>query len=273
MKVNYVLLISLLIVGLLFVPAVSAVTIIDESMTDYRDSSGNGTVSTASSVSVSSGSVKIFTIHKIEDVVELHYLAFTMNGDWSGSNGFGAERIEEITYTIPGKSTKTGRVYVSHSRNILGQVVASHALFFFDDWDVTGLTGEKKITTSFTFGTKTDSGNPTITGNPKIHIGDQNEPAYWPSYSYTISCGQSWESHLTVTEDAFGLYNIKLYRYGYPSTLTAYNVDTTKYTHYGTGDIDTYVVPPVTSITVIAPNKTFPYNINGNGETPTPGAA
>ena len=255
-------LLIVLLLGGICIPAVSAVsaaTIIDESMFYYIDASGNGTVSSASRVAVSSGTVNKFTIHKIEDVVELYYLEFTIHGDWSGSNAFGPERIEEITYTIPGKETKTGRVHVRHSRNILGQVVASHALFFFDDWDVTGLTGKQYISTSFTFGKKTGTGSPVITGNPKIHIGDQNEPSNWPSYSYVISCGQSWDSHLTVSEDAYGLYNIKLYRHGYPSTLTLYDGDTIKYTHYGTNDIDTYVTPPVTNITVIGSDNTHTY--------------
>ena len=136
-----VLLLVVLVAGALFIPAVSAETIIDEDLYYIGDTS----VSTGEVSATPAGVTRPFhTLHlrNVELRENLYYVGTTIAADVKP--GGMQEGRNVVSYTFNGY-TDTAIVYYTLHRNILGQVTHTQLLVFFDNWNAEGLTGTHKI--------------------------------------------------------------------------------------------------------------------------------
>jgi len=120
MKINHILLISLLIVGALFIPAVSAETLVDEHINYYEFTGGQSTNPSAvygEKGSYNFNSLYINNIQNLNDisyiVIESPYMGYNTAGfkDWCAL----PDGRHEMTYNIGEDVSGTGTIVVSRS--------------------------------------------------------------------------------------------------------------------------------------------------------------
>jgi hypothetical protein len=260
--------IVLLVVGALFVPAVSAETVLNEHLTEWVDYGKTGTYTVTGHQGAGNRIYNSFTIPDISQVPELYYVAYQFNAPITTL----PEGVNEFSYTIPGKPLKYGRVYVDHSRNFLGDITQTRQTFFFDDWDVTGLTGQQIITTNIEFlpiapyygvsGTYVDVPM-RITNNVGV------SPV--KSYTCTLSAGSQWESIISADQHERQL-TVKLQRdvYGktHHSTLKIIDNGSTVYESFDNIDVELYLlINPLIVAEITSPNNVYTYTFTANGVT------
>lgn len=151
MKVNYILLISLLIVGALFVPAVSGEVLIDEHINSYEFTGGqsvNPSRGSSMSGSYTFNSLYIKEIQNLNDisyiVIEAPYMGDVSYNDWCDL----PDGRHEMTYNIGEDVSGTGTIDVSRSRDFLGRVSNTRVTFYFDTFNIGTLTGNQVLTFS-----------------------------------------------------------------------------------------------------------------------------
>ncbi len=272
MKVNHVLLISLLVVGALFVPTVSAVVLYDESHESYTFTGGKSRVSIPGT-----GSVGFITFNSIffDDMGKypvLSYVAFDFSADAIQLS----EGVHSMTYTIGGKQ-KTGRIHVSKTYNLLGGVTSSRAILFFDDWDIEGLEGAKTLTFQPALGSELKHlREGDVTGTTKVR------GHYLTNYPYyiTVSSSISFKNHILIEEVDNG-QSIKttLTRVfngiASSSTLTVYNKnDQIIYKDYSGKNRERYdLKEDIKTIVLNSSTDGWVYNIESSGMEPPIGGS
>ena len=240
--------ILVLVVLAAIVQPVSATTI-DKTFSSTDDTSVNGTMPYRNPGHRDyQGGIYGFNVYNIVDLETLCYIVIEFQGTVFSSHH---EGIHEITYTLPGKDTKTGRVYVAHSRNVLGSITGTKFTYFFDDWDATGLTGSTMISTNYTLISVTDCDNavPTKT-QPITLVGPMSARCLYLSYTYTICSLHRWENNLHADMDDTGLWIINLNRSGYESTLDIYRNSVLWHTTTGIDDVIVTAPPTVNNVTI-----------------------
>lgn len=255
----------LAILLVMLAPPTAAATILDEELTDYIDSSANASVTT-NSVASGSGGISGFKIFQIERFQQLHYIVF----DFSGARGTMPEGTYEFTYTIQGGDPQPqhGRVHVDYSRNLLNQITATKWTYFFDNWNVSGMTGNKFITTNLSIASFNGYGNSQSSPAQLVEIWGQGSPPAGWNYKVTVSAGQEWENRLTVNTIYGNDVQIQLFRNLNPSTLDIYQDGTKIYSSYESTDATLIFPKNIDEITVTAStgrSYTYPLSLS----TPT----
>ena len=137
-------LLILLVVGAIFVPAVSAETIVNEELREYVDTSSTGKY-TGSSVYTYTGYPRNLRFNAIENYPELSYIVVDITGP--GPNDVPLGR-SEFTYNFNGKN-RPGVIYKSQSTNYLGVITSCKLTIFLNDWDIGTLSGPQTIVLPF----------------------------------------------------------------------------------------------------------------------------
>jgi len=255
----------LAILLVMLAPPTAAATILDEELTDYIDSSANASVTT-NSVASGSGGISWFKIFQIERFQQLHYIVF----DFSGARGTMPEGTYEFTYTIQDGDPQPqhGRVHVDYSRNLLNQITATKWTYFFDNWNVSGMTGNKFITTNLSIASFNGYGNSQSSPAQLVEIWGQGSPPAGWNYKVIVSAGQEWENRLTVNTIYGNDVQIQLFRNLNPSTLDIYQDGTKIYSSYESTDATLIFPKNIDEITVTAStgrSYTYPLSLS----TPT----
>ncbi len=244
MKVSYVLLISLLIVGALFVPAVSAdEIIINELLYDGVDTSSTGKIYTLGHMGSTTYFNKVHFRH-MEKYGDLSYLSFMGPGNqaYSSPGTPIPDGKYNFTYTIDGV-TRDGVAYISRSTNLLGTVTSTRTILFFYDWDNTGMSGLKTATLSFYPVKAPDGYGVPLQGTPEIYVSDASGeyPGRDGGIKYAVASATVWSNELKVVKTANAGYNIQLSRTPdtkpYPSTLFLNKAGETVFTNYDTSGL------------------------------------
>lgn len=225
----------LLFVGLL-IPAVSATVIIDETPSEYADTSGKGKA-IIGWAQYGSFNVNKLQINDIQRVQQLNYVVWTVSGNHATPGRY------ETTYTVGSKSGNAV-IYKEHLKNFLGIVTHTRFTVLPDNWDVSGLSGPQTMTfadTIFTCPNIDDRiGSSSFTGDTPIWLwsgGHGNGPCI--SYDISVSCGISWSQRITVIDEDM-YYIINLYRQGSGSTLKLHEENIIRYESYDVIDIKLY---------------------------------
>ena len=187
------------------IPAVSATVLYDETIEYYEFTGGQTVLSKQSGSGTGSNAFNRFIIIDASKLHDLNYIGV----DFTGKKSTLEPGITPITYTYNGIQ-KTGRVYTYYHKNILDQIIASQFIFYFDDWDNYGLSGQQTIQFSETLTTYLDSTKqPTITGDsPVISI-----HPYGDTYTITTSSGIDFKNQISIAlEDADNVVVINLFR-------------------------------------------------------------
>lgn len=267
MKVNYVLLISLLIVGVLFIPAVSAEIIIDEEIIDWEDTGGTRSMSDKPTQFKTSPLNRITFAH-IEHHSDTKYVIVTISGNVAPEGRY------EITYNLNGKDRPAVK-HVIHHRNLLGTVTATRFEIFFDEWDIGFLTGSKSIILSepfLTVGTHDSIGTST---NDLVWLRPENGKMMRLSYTMTVVSVREWKNHLTVKDYPINAYEISLEREidnkAYASTITLLKDGVTKYSNGDSRNINlVYLKNEINGITLNSGVQTYTWNLTtSTPEEPT----
>lgn len=235
MKVNYVLLISLLFVGALFVPAVSAEQVLNEHIDAFVDTSSTDTYEHGSNVGYAV--IDYIRFNQIQNHRQVNYVIF--NGKELPYGTLPTEGRYEITYTL-GSVTKPAVMYISASRNLLGSITSFRYTVFFEDWDIGDLTGVQDVKLNKSLGTYAiRKGPPSGWGGfiAKYSPGAPGVTYYAPpviAHDVVISSQNAFENQLVVDLEN-GLYNVQIFRYlggnYYKSTLNVKNNDTIVYSN------------------------------------------
>ncbi len=215
MKVTHLLLISLLIVGALFIPAVSAEILIDEHINYYEFTGGQSTnpsVGYGEKGSYNFNSLYINNIQNLNDisyiVIESPYMGYNEPEfkDWCAL----PDGRHEMTYNIGEDVSGTGTIVVSRSRDFLGRISNTRVTFFFDSFNIGTLTGNKVLTFSPTIANlKTYAANnpgTTLVGDSPIRI-NHDRLMYFP-YKITVSAGRYILNNIYV--ESLSEYDIKM---------------------------------------------------------------
>ncbi len=255
----------MVIFGLIFT-SVSAIDI-DETLTDYAYTGGSGEIN-CQKTSSAAGYLGNIRCPQIEKLGVVTYIGFDI-GTNVGNLDSG---IYNTTYTIPGKDPKNMRVYINKGRNILGQIVSTQIIYYFDDWDATGVTGDVNIRTPLHLGNYDYYASVGDATTHKAILSTQySTPAYLnvDSYQYTVSSADFWQNRLIVN-DFYDCYKIQLIRSGYVSKIDILRDGNASFTDYGVADFvgDTSIIgfPDVSNIMVTnIHNKTYSFIVNGGG--------
>ena len=266
-------LIALLLLLLLLIPAASAGTIIDETVSEWVDTSGNGTVfggASPSYIQNAYGGDLVFS-----DITDFPYLSYivieipalnyvndehsrTAFGWWADSKELMDAGRHDFTYEFLGVS-HPGVVYVERPTDLLGRVTKTKFTIFLNDWDIADSTGTQRVPLPFHtyYGAWCSAGS----GSSEVQLLLGN---YRPGYryvTYTYASGIPWENHLTVTEStAPSGYEITLARtvnnIPYTSTLEALSGETIVHTstRHGTEERLWYPKSGIDTITITSPS-------------------
>lgn len=295
MKVNHVLLISLLIVGALLVPAVSATEIINTTIVEYTDTSDAGKLTYGTGSKAEAIDSTGFYINDVSLFDEISY--FTLKA--SGTQGFwvDGELIpqgrHETTYTYNGV-TQPAVVYVTRNTSLLGEVISTEFIFFPQNWDRQQKTGFQVITTPVVFIRPGQFYHNWTTGSTSCNIGLTNSAGevFWPAerssegamkVQVSHATAIAWKNMLVVenTDDEIKGYGIALTRtvkgISAYSTMKIFNDDTLVYYNASLSDISIwYPQNDINKIIVTSPVSDHPYILNPEipddptDPTPTP---
>ncbi|MFA5408900.1 MAG: carboxypeptidase-like regulatory domain-containing protein, partial [Bacilli bacterium] len=238
------------------VPAVSAEVILDQEMAEFEDTGGTISVSKSSHSGANSYVNKIY-LKNIQDVTDLHYIIFTIDGnDGAALSTFpfthkGESGSWPVSFTLGGQAFDA-TLYKTYQRNYLGTITATRYAIYFDEWDIGTLTGTQylQFTEPF-FWTTADSYIPMPTNDLIWLDGTSNKKFVDYAYTITISCVKDWKNRLIVTSMPGG-YDVVLQRQydamNYASRLTALKNDASVYyqeratdfrSAFATSEIDT----------------------------------
>jgi len=294
MKVNYVLLISLLIVGALFVPAVSADYLHEYEETVSRHEWAKYDTGGAVGVNVK-GNREYLNTNKIQDfkgltdltvVFELNYIHFHVPKDGSsGQTDFVAKIGEDIIATGT----------VGYNCNMMPNGVWKNTVYYFefDNFDPKSYTGFKTLNLEW---------NGTIVPKPysDTSLGYQStlvsySEGFTDSYirlstvthdgvfvggkmTQMFSIGSYWHNRLQISGDNNN-YQVYLTRYNNPSHLTITDKATNVILHAsgGSGDVSQIIHTNLFVANITSPKTiytvTYPLESTGDpgdpGETPT----
>ncbi len=266
MKGNYLLLISLLVVGALFVPAVSAEIIINEEMQEFAATAVREALRTVDSYQgFETGYANTFDIAHIENYTYLNYIdvIVTKRGyeKWISALPDG---LTVMTYTLEGR-TEEMRVYTTSYKDVFGTITGYKYTLFPQNWDVQGLYGAKRFTLS----------EPLITTQARF------KSTVLPTYSnirmlnsyvnaeILITGSKQWANNLIVSE-VDGLYTIKLVRNNErpnPSKISLYNADDIVYfANNANNDIELFEPKErCKKIVIESGTKTYTYDLGNVG--------
>ncbi len=201
MKVNYVLLISILVVGLLFVPAVSAY-----SQTYTYKMYGDSSTTSLQATAVVAGFVPLnnFYVPKIENFPIMRAIqAHQTIGDYMSIPT--DPQTFDVTYTIDGNVVGTGK-YGSFRVGSTGYVWLS-----FDTWDISGYSGGKTVVINYnsadgTIASVKRGANsndryyyPWTDNNHRIFLGSTSSNVY-PSWHTTVFYTIDVKNTFTITD-------------------------------------------------------------------------
>lgn len=221
MKKMFLVLLTLIIVGI-YIPVVTAETVIINESLSALSYTGFSGLTYGNDYSATPGDhTNALSIASIENYQDLSYIAIDLSKDWvilePGEN--------ELSYTLDGE-TNSARVYYTRYTNALGAFQKSRLMMFFDNWDVTGKSGTKSITFSepLIFSAWITGGSPS-TQSPIYFTPPYGRLACLQTVSVASSI--SWHNHLLVTNPEDYGYLVKLTRTidGIPY---ASNIDITK---------------------------------------------
>ena len=247
-----VMIIALILFVALFIPAVSAETIIDEEFTSYEYT--GGTYNTPADVNNNFGDVNKITFTNIQNRPDLSYIGFTVPSGYVSN--VPDDGVHDFTYMGLGE-TKTGRFHIESSRNLLGGITSYRYIVFFDDWDIGDSVGSKTITLSTPFFHGMVTPTPVYAKNGVADLTDGGGRWFAGGYPISIVSSKTFKNHLTVNDDYPNSYQINLQRiYGsqyYPSTINLKQNDTTVFSDGSADDFTTiYLKSDINKIEVTA---------------------
>ncbi len=264
------LLLALLLVGALFVPAVSAEILINDHLKGFEDTGLNTQLSPA--WDYTGGGTNVCNEIWIAEIVEaqnFQYLSIGVDGDGYPSLTDGDY---PITYTLGG-TTNDGIMYIEKSKNILGQITSTRVTVFFYNWNIGSLTGQQKIHTNpailystGSFGRFDDVGY--MPDDSNVMISSATTKIVSPTkYSINYITSMNWENIITVESQDFGGYLVDLERIvngqSYPSTLIISDAtDTETYRQYSPEDYTGFFAESeIAEITIESPLGNYTYNL------------
>ncbi len=270
MKINYVLLISLLIVGVLFIPAVSAETILDEEPTLYEDTGGTLKYSATES-SYYKGGFNRIRLELVETRSIMPYIGVTLDDPRSSQiTGYHAEGRFDITYTVMGQ-TKPATMHVEYGKNYFGTVTQVRYLIFFEDWDNSGYTGTQYITLSKSLwsGTLGPEGSATSSLACMVTSEHSSRRSKVP-FTITVVSVNDWKNRLIVNDDILHSYEVNLQRvYGgdmYPSEITILKGNSTVFYEASASDFSTvYPKSEMDAIKIQVGSEVFQWHLEPAG--------
>ena len=260
----------LLVVGALFVPAVSAY---EETFSIFIDTSGKSTISSSggNEKSENYASLKFLDIQKAQNV---NFIAL----DFTGNVGGRAPGTYTLEYTLDGH-TNDCILRVSQTKNILGVVTSTKYLLFPQNWNIGSLTGTKYISFSpFLLnapGRYSMAPGPTETeigdGDIFIRLGE-SEPInkyYYrvaPTYTVTVVSYKDFKNRISIEDYGDSAYQLILTRNldgkAYASNLNVMGINSALlYTSYDSIDVETYFLKRDISAVNITTNEGDIFNI------------
>jgi len=278
MKINHILLISLLIVGI-FVPAVSADICYDEDITYYIDSSSKkNEVFTGLDRSDYLPNHLVFT-----DIVAYHTLSYIIvdcNGHFQPQMDTGRHEFE---YDFNGQ-TRPGVVYKSVNTNLLGTITSTRLTIFLNEWDIGNLSGTQCIELPFI--TKKQTTYIILKGDPPhtvylASVGSGGGPITGVKAHYTVASATFWKNHILIENtsgpEGYDGYEITLSRTvdgtAYTSTIKIFKDDIAVNTNFGHGsEFNTwYPSEDIDKVVVISPfDSTYTYLLTGTTDPTDP---
>lgn len=268
---KWFILITLLVVGALFVPAVSAETIIDEELIIYEDTGGTLKYNSGPAYNPNKNFNRI-RLESVELRPSMPYIAVTVTADSVNAKNLHAEGEYDITYTTM-EQTKPAKLYVEYSKNFLGTITHARYLIFFDDWDTTGYTGHKYITLSENLWTGASPDENSDTSSLACVVESTYSRRASAQFTITVASVNEWKNRLIVTDDILNSYQVNLQRvYGevmYPSEITILKGDSTIFYEASPSDfITVYLQSDIDAIKIQSAGKVYQWSLE-SVETPT----
>ena len=283
-------LLILLVAGMLFIPAVSAMTINSLPYTDTKQGqSFNYYESEISYQSSSSYGPRIgglaYKISKVQDYQNIHYMAFEINTDLPITEG-----QQTCWYKRPSDNTyQTGTLQVKKTRNVLNQVTKTVIYFYPLNWDVGATIGEyQSLIYQDNEGVPGSpfleaSGSPRDPSGYTYLSGDSVSPAYFyrnlvpantvPGHSHVERYSDEYYSltlekvGLSAQIDLQRVYNGK----NYFSTIAINHSTGNILTDSGATDADFLVqLDRLKSISITIGKTVYSYDVMLSGGEPTP---
>ena len=247
MKVSYLLLISLLIVGTLFVPAASAY---ESTLTDSKFISKDYNFSNSGwGTDLKSGDYRMF-FYNIQTWPDLKVVYVRTEGMAGFSNWTLAKSQDSIQhyvdFIVSGTSNNIGHGYLAYNifYNANGIPTSIQYWVEIEEWDITGLSGTKTILMQLNpdsplkqldlnYGRTED---PRTADRP-VTIGSGK---YGMSGYYIVNSEYNWVNKITITDD-----RLILIRDGYYSKLTIQSGEDS-YQEASYDDRNIFINPPIT---------------------------
>jgi hypothetical protein len=296
MKKISLALIILMIVGIC-IPAVSAEIIIDESLTDYSDTSLTPSKALTSNPSSYGDGKKPFKHLAFKNIEKQDTLGYVIIESTTRQLGYNSEEQllppgrYDITYNLDGV-TKPGVIYISRSYDIIGNHLKSRLQIFLNEWDNTGLSGVEYVELSIIIDITNiapQHRNSSSLYQPVTLVWygyySQYSPyGYYPvsihtDYTVSMASATAWKTDITVDkiDDYPKGYEIFIARTiddkPYQSTVKFYNNESVVFESSALGSSihDWYPVGDITHIEITNPmSKTYTFTLTGlDDETPT----
>ncbi len=270
MKINHILLISLLIVGI-FVPAVSAEIIIDEQLREYVDTSSTANLECGGNYC--GGHPRILRFKAIENYPELSYIVVDIPNAGPYDVPLGRS---EFTYYFNGKN-RPGVIYKSQSTNFLGVITNCKLTLFLNDWDIGELSGPQTIELPFYKDRDYWVGTAKSTKTTPVYLHAEGYTKYGitGTTTYTVASSIPWKNDIKVsnTSNEISGYDITLTRTiddkPYTSTLEiSKNSDLIYFSNYhGTFEELWFPKTDINNIAITSPSGQI-YSYLLDGDTP-----
>ena len=228
-----------MVVGALVVPAVSAETIIDETIQWSADTSSTDTGYTSAG---NKGTIAIstLTLKSIQNRQFVSYIGCTFPGNVKPAGL--SEGENTVMYTLNGIQD-SAKVYIQYQKNFAGTITYTNYLIFFDNWNIGTSTGDKTITFSTSMLSIKGQADSTSYNTPSMYWGSPGMFSSGIAYSVSsvnIASYTDIQNHITVKGDSNSYY-ISLIRningVAYPTRLETKLDSTVVYYHEGSTDI------------------------------------
>lgn len=267
MKKMFLALITLIIVGM-FIPAVSAETIVDEEPIIYEDT--GGTLEIDGMSFVYDNTFDRIRLESVESRPIMPYIGVTVTPDTAKSMTWvHAEGEYHITYTAMGQ-TKSATMHVEHSKDFFGNITRARFLIFFDDWDTTGYVGPQYIILSEPLWNGTSDASNTDTSSLACVSSSINARRPSAPIIMTVPSVNDWKNRLIVTDDILNSYQINLQRvYGgvtYPSEITILKGNSTVFYQASAYDFSTvYLKSEIDAIKIQVGSNIYQWTLETAG--------